>query len=121
MTDTKRVHFWLSAVLFGLWLVLIIGLLSWLLWRNNLDQGRHNRLWLAYYSNAVAVNLAQQRADEPDPEFLRLLNVPGLRQACVYIDHTLSIRMATTAPVALSKTPGFAQCERLFFVTGGWS
>lgn len=106
MTDTKGVHFWLPALLFGLWLAVIIGLLGWLLWRNNLEQGQQNRLWLAYYSNAVAANLAQQTSREPDLEFLRLLNVPGLRQACVYIDHTLSIRLASSAPEACTEKLG---------------
>lgn len=103
MTETKGVNFWLPALLFSIWLTALVALLGWLLWWNNNEQGRQNRLWLAYYSNAIAANLAQQNAGEPDTGFLSLLNVPGLRQACVYIDHTLSIRLAAREPEACAE------------------
>jgi signal transduction histidine kinase len=106
MTETKSVNFWLPALLLSIWLAVVIALLGWLLWRNTSEQGQQNRLWLAYYSNAIAANLAQQNAGEPNTQFLSLLNMPGLRQACVYIDHTLRIRMATSTPGACAEKLG---------------
>lgn len=106
MINTKGVNFWLPALLFGLWLSAIGGLLGWLLWDNNNQQGRQNRLWLAYYSNAVAANLAQRSAGEADSEFLPLLNVPNLRQACVYFEQTLRVRLAARPSEACPNTLG---------------
>lgn len=103
MSDTKRVNFWLPALLFGLGLALITALLSWQLWRNNLQQGQQNRLWLAYYSNAITANIAQQNVGEADARFMSLLNVPGLRQACVYVDQQLSMRVAASTPEACTE------------------
>jgi signal transduction histidine kinase/ActR/RegA family two-component response regulator len=97
MTDKKSVSFWLFVLLGGLWLALLAGSLVWLLVQNNAQQGRQNRLWLAYYSNSVAANLAQRDAESAGPELLRLLQVPGLRQVCVYLDQALAIQLVATA------------------------
>lgn len=98
MNEKKNLGFWLLAMFCGLWLLLLAGLLAWLLWSTNTQQGRQNRLWLAYYANSVAANLAQRDAEAAGPEFLRLLQVPGLHQACVYFDQTLTIQLVAATP-----------------------
>jgi len=109
MTDKKNVNFWLPALLCGLWLALLAAGLAWMLWQNNAQQGRHNRDWLAYYSGAVAANLAQRDAATVGVDSLRLLQVPGLRQACVYFDHTLTIQMPADTGVCAEQAGGEAR------------
>lgn len=104
MSKIKSINFGLTAALLGIGLAALVAALGWQLWRNNLQQGQQNRLWLAYYSNAIAAHLARSDATEPDMSALSLLKVPGLRQACVYIDQQRSIRVAANAPEACAET-----------------
>ncbi|MBC6904340.1 hybrid sensor histidine kinase/response regulator [Saccharophagus sp. K07] len=83
-------RWWLTAFVCA-WLLALIVLLCTLLIQNNVAQGRENRLKLTYYANAVTSHLTQQGANDVGAEFLRLLNVPGLRLTCIYIDQSLHI------------------------------
>lgn len=85
-----RFGVWWKAILASAWLLTVTAFFTALLVWNNIQQGRENRLRLAYYTNAVAANMAHT-VEPGNTEFLQLLNVPGLRHTCVYIEQSLEI------------------------------
>lgn len=98
MAAKKSDGFWWRVILCGFLLLALTALLIALALRNNAEQGEQNRLWLAYYANAVAANLAGRTLENADGELLTLFNVPGLRIACVYVEQDLLIEMGTSNP-----------------------
>jgi signal transduction histidine kinase/ActR/RegA family two-component response regulator len=81
----------LAAILSAAAALVLATFLGLGLWFNNHQQGRQNTFWLTHYAGAVAQILASD-PDMADVEFLRVLAIPELRSACVYLNQILYLQ-----------------------------
>lgn len=88
----KRTNTGPAAVLSGAAALALAVLLGVGLWHNNRQQGQYNAYLLTHFAEAVARNLASGGADTGEMDFLRLLAIPELRSACVYLDQNLHLQ-----------------------------
>lgn len=80
-----------AAIFSGLAALTLVALLGLGIWQNNHQQGRHNTYWLTHYAGAIAQLLASG-TEAANSEFLRLLAIPELQSACVYLDQSLHLQ-----------------------------
>jgi len=95
----------LAAVLSGAAALTLTTLLGLALWHNNYQQGRHNTYWLTHYAGAIAQMLASE-PEMADVEFLRLLAIPELRSACVYVEQALYLQTQNARGQPCPDQPG---------------
>lgn len=70
-------------------------MLSIHLWQTNRQQGQQNRHWLTHYALGVTQILATQNPLDASGDFLRLLTIPELHRACVYVEQNLYLQTHT--------------------------
>ncbi len=98
MSDKKLVHAIWGAAGSGIAAAASAVLLLLILWDTNHRQGRHNSYWLAYYAEAVAQTLEYPGALDDDGRLLRLLAVPELQSACLFLGANLHLETGGKCP-----------------------
>jgi signal transduction histidine kinase/ActR/RegA family two-component response regulator len=96
----------LAALLSGAAALALAVLLALGLWHNNRQQGRDNSYWLTHYAGTVAQMLTNGSPEATDAAFLRLLAIPELRSACVYLDQHLYLQTQSAQGQPCPDQPG---------------